>query len=156
MLFRSPTDAAFQFYLGDVAIKRNDYAAAEKSYATVIKLQPTNAIAFNNLAWVSGRLNKDTAIGFAETANKLAPNQPAFMDTLAMLLSDKNDYAKALEWQTKAVTAQPQNTLFKLNLAKIHLKGGKKDLAKKELDDLAKLGDKFAAQPEVATLLKSL
>lgn len=151
-----PTDAAFQFYLGDVAIKRNDYAAAEKNYAAVIKLQPTNAIAFNNLAWVSGRLNKDTAIGLAETANKLAPNQPAFMDTLAMLLSDKNEYAKALEWQTKAVTAQPQNTLFKLNLAKIHIKGGKKDLARKELDELAKLGDKFAGQPEVAKLLKEI
>lgn len=151
-----PTDAAFQFYMGDVALKRNDYAAAEKSYATVIKLQPANAIAFNNLAWVSGRLNKDTAIGFAETANKLAPNQPAFMDTLAMLWSDKNDYAKALEWQTKVVTAQPQNPLFKLNLAKIHIKGGKKDLARKELDDLVKLGDKFAGQAEVASLLKSL
>ena len=73
-----------------------------------------------------------------------------------MLLSDKNDYAKALEWQTKAVTAQPQNPLFKLNLAKIHIKGGKKDLARKELDDLAKLGDKFAGQPEVAKLLKEI
>ena len=151
-----PADAAFHFYLGDVALKRNDYAAAEKNYATVTRLQPANAIAFNNLAWVSGRLNKPTAIGFAETANRLAPNQPAFMDTLAMLLSDKNDYVKALEWQTKVVAAQPQNTLFKLNLAKIHLKGGKNDLARKELDELAKLGDKFAGQAEVATLLKSL
>ena len=78
------------------------------------------------------------------------------MDTLAMLLSDKNDYAKALEWQTKAVTLQPENTLFKLNMAKIHIKGGKKDLAKKELDELVKLGDKFPAQAEVTGLLKSL
>jgi len=51
---------------------------------------------------------------------------------------------------------QPQNTLFKLNLAKIHLKGGKKDLAKKELDELAKLGEKFPAHAEVASLLKSM
>ena len=142
--------------MGDVALKRNDYAAAEKSYATVIKLQPTNAIAFNNLAWVSGRLNKTAAIGFAETAIRLVPNQPAFMDTLAMLLSEKNDYAKAIEWQTKVVAAQPQNPLFKLNLAKIHVKGGNKDLARKELDDLAKLGDKFPGQSEVAKLLKQI
>ena len=151
-----PTDAAFQFYLGDFAIARKDYPAAEKSYLSVIKLQPNNAIAYNNLAWVTGQLNKDGAIAHAETANKLAPNQPAFMDTLAMLLSDKNDYAKALEWQTKAVALQPQNTLFKLNMAKIHIKGGKKDLAKKELDELAKLGEKFPAQGEVANLLKSM
>ena len=71
-------------------------------------------------------------------------------------MSEKNDYAKALEWQTKAIAAQPQNTLFKLNVAKIHIKGGKKDLARKELDELVKLGDKFPAQAEVANLLKSL
>jgi cellulose synthase operon protein C len=113
-------------------------------------------VAYNNLAWVTGRLNKPGAVGFAEIANQLAPNQPAFMDTLAMLLSEKDDYAKALEWQTKAIAAQPQNPVFKLNLAKIHIKGGKKDLARKELDELAKLGDKFGAQVEVATLLKTL
>lgn len=149
-------DAAFQFYLGDIAIKRKDYAVAEKSYAAVVKLQPNNAVAYNNLAWVTGRLNKNTAIGFAETAIKLSPNQPAFMDTLAVLLSGKNEYAKAVEWQSKAVALEPANTLFKLNLAKIHIQGGQKELAKKELDALAKLGDKFAAQEEVATLLKTL
>ena len=151
-----PNDSAFQFYLGDFAIARKDYAIAEKNYAAVVKLQPTNAAAFNNLAWVTGKLNKPGAIEYAETAIKLAPNQPALMDTLAMLLSDKKEYAKALEWQSKAVAAQPQNTLFKLNLAKIHIAGGNKDLARKELDDLVNLGDKFAGQVEVAGLIKGL
>ena len=151
-----PSDAAFHFYLGDFALARKDYVAAEKYYTAVVRLQPTNAAALNNLAWITGRLNKAGAIEFAETANKLAPNQPALMDTLAMLLSDKNDYAKALEWQTKVVAAQPLNPLFKLNLAKIHIGGGKKDLARKELDELVKLGDKFAGQAEVAGLIKGL
>ena len=149
-------DVAFQFYLGDFAIAKKDYAVAEKNYSAVVRMQPTNAAAFNNLAWVTGKLNKPGAIEFAETANRLAPNQPALMDTLAMLLSDKKEYAKALEWQSKAVTAQPQNAMFKLNLAKIHISGGKKDLARKELEELAKLGDKFAGQAEVASLMKAL
>jgi hypothetical protein len=51
---------------------------------------------------------------------------------------------------------QPQNTLFKMNLAKIHIKGGKKDLARKELDELVKLGDKFPGQAEVSAMLKNL
>ncbi|MFZ4623365.1 MAG: tetratricopeptide repeat protein [Rhodoferax sp.] len=105
---------------------------------------------------MSARLNKREAIGYAEKALLIAPNQPAFMDTLAVLLADKGDYAKAVELQGKAVAAQPQNALFKLNLAKIHIKGGQKDLAKKELDELVKLGDKFAGQGEVAELLKGL
>ena len=84
------------------------------------------------------------------------PIDPAFMDTLAVLYSDKNDYAKAVEWQNKALALAPQNPLFHLNYAKIHIKAGKKDLARKELDALAKLGDKFAGHAEVATLLKGL
>lgn len=151
-----PKDADFLLYLGDGAINRKDYAGAEKLYIRVTQLQPNNAVGFNNLAWVTARLNKDGAIALAEKANTLAPNQPAFMDTLAVLLSDKGDYAKALEIQTKAVTLQPQDPMFKLNLAKIHIKGGKKDLARVQLDELVKLGDKFSGQKEVAELLKGL
>lgn len=151
-----PKDAAFLLYLGDGAIARKDYAVSEKLYASVIKMQPNNAVAYNNLAWVTAKLGKEGAIVLAEKANTLAPNQPAFMDTLAVLLSDKGDYAKAVELQNKVVGLQPENPLFKLNLAKIHLKGGKKDLAKKELDELAKLGDKFGGQAEVSELLKGL
>ena len=151
----NPKDAAFLSYLGERAIARKDYGSAEKNYAAVVKLQPNNAAAYNNLAWVTSKLNKEGAIAYAEKANTLAPNQPAFMDTLAMLLSDKGDYAKAVELQNRALALQPQNALFKLNLAKIHIKGGKKDLAKKELDDLGKLGDKFPSQAEVAALLAS-
>ena len=151
-----PSDAAFHFYLGDFAIVHKDLSAAEKSYSEVIKLQPGNAAAFNNLAWVTGQLNKEGAISLAETANKLSPNQPAFIDTLAMLLSDKNDYAGAVEWQNKAIKLQPENPLFKLNIARIHIKAGKKDLARKELEDLTKLGAKLPNQIEVESLLKTL
>jgi putative PEP-CTERM system TPR-repeat lipoprotein len=152
----NPKDAVFLFYQGDGAIGRKDYVGAEKHYTAVIKLQPGNSVAYNNLAWVTAKLNKDGAVAYAEKANALAPNQPAFIDTLAMLLSEKGNYAKAVELQNKAVSLQPENALFKLNLAKIHNKGGKKDLARKELDELAKLGDKFAGQAEVASLLKGL
>ena len=122
----------------------------------MVQIQPSNAVALNNLAWVTGKLNKDGAVAYAEKAIALAPKQPAFTDTLAMVYSDRNDYAKALDWQTKTLALAPQNPLYKLNLAKIHIKGGKKDLARKELDELAKLGDKFAGQAEVASLLKGL
>ncbi len=151
-----PKDGAFMLYLGDGDIARKDYTTAEKLYTAVTKVQPNNAVAYNNLAWVTAKLNREGAIALAEKANALAPNQPAFMDTLAVLLSDKGDYTRALELQTKVMALQPQNPVFKLNLAKIHLKGGKKELAKKELDDLSKLGDKFDGQAEVTELLKGL
>ncbi len=153
-LKEQPTDALFRLYLGDLAIARNDLLAAERLYASVSQLDPTNAIAFNNLAWVSGKLKRSEAVAFAERAVALSPDYAGAMDTLAILLSDKGGYTKALAWENKALLLQPQNSLFRLNLAKIHLKGGQKDLAQVELAQLAKLGDKFQAQAEVARLLK--
>ena len=152
----NPKDVSFRMYLGDVSLASKDYASAERQYLSVLQIQPDNVVILNNLAWITGKLGKDGAVAYAEKAIALAPNQPAFMDTLAMLLAEKNEYAKAVEWQNKALALQPQNGSLKLNLAKIHMKGGKKDLARKELDELSRLGDKFNGQSEVAGLLKSL
>ena len=151
-----PKDLEFRLYLGDHASARADYVAAEKIYGGVVQIQPENAAAFNNLAWVNGKLGRDGAVAYAEKAIALDPNQPTYMDTLAMLLYDRGDYAKALEWQNKAVALQPQVGLYRLNLAKIQIKSGKKDMARKELENLAKLGDRLHEQAEVASLLKSL
>lgn len=150
------SDVTFLFYLGDGAIARKDYGSAEKYYASIAKLQPSNAVAYNNLAWVSAKLGKGNAIAYAEKANILLPNQPAFMDTLSMLLGEKGEFARAQEIQTKVIELQPSNLQFRLNLAKIYLKSGKKDLAKKELDVLNKAGDQFPGQLEVTALLKDL
>jgi predicted Zn-dependent protease len=113
-------------------------------------------VTLNNLAWVTGQLKKDGAVDLAEKANKLAPEQPAFMDTLAMLLADKNEFARAIELQNKALALQPENAALRLNLAKIYIKSGDKTQAKSQLETLAKLGDRFAKQGEVAELLKTL
>ena len=150
-----PKDGMFLSYLGVLAITRKDYVAAEKSYLVVLQIQPNNAAALNNLAWVSHQLRKDGALAYAEKAHKLAPNEPAFMDTLAVLMSDKGQHAKAIELQLKALQAQSLNTTFRLNLAKIYLAAGDKARAKTELDALVKLGDKNPTHAEVLQLLKA-
>lgn len=151
-----PNDLGFTFYLGDSALTRKDLPTAEKYYGAVVQAQPENAPALNNLAWVSGQLKRDKALGYAEKAVNLMPKQAAFTDTLAMLLLDQNDYPKALDWSKKTVAMQPDNPVFKLNLAKVYVKSGDKSNAKPILQDLAKLGDKFSGKAEVDEMLKSL
>ena len=151
-----PKDSNFMGYIADNALAQKDFTGAEKLYKDVIQIQPENAIAFNNLAWIVGQLKKEGAIAYSEKAIKLAPNQPAFMDTLAALLADKGDFSKSIDLQNKVVALQPDNSLFKLNLAKIYMKSGDKNKAKNLLTELAKLGDKFAAHAEVDAALKSL
>ena len=152
----NPKDQAFALHLGELALARKDYAAAEKAYRAVLELQPDSAMALNNLAWTLGQLKKEGAVAYAEKANQAAPNQPAFMDTLAMLLAENKEYARAIDLQLKALELQPASAGLRLNLAKIYVKAGDNARAKTELDTLAKLGEKFPAQAEVATMLKSL
>ena len=151
-----PKDMLFLAYQGDLAMERKEYAAAERLYKSVLESQPNNVNVLNNLAWVTGQLGKDGGVELAEKANNLAPNQPLFIDTLATLLANKNEFSRAVELQTKAIGLQPSNTDLRLNLAKIYVKAGDKVRAKTELEALAKLGDSFRSQSEVNALLKSL
>ena len=149
-----PRDGVFLLRLGDLAILRADFDAAERYYLALLQIQPDNALVLNNLAWVTGNLKKDGAIPYAERANQLAPNRPEFMDTLATLLAEKNQYVRSIQLLNKALEIQPSNPQLRLNLAKIYIKSGDKSRAKTELEVLSKLGEKFADQPEVSVLLK--
>jgi putative PEP-CTERM system TPR-repeat lipoprotein len=151
-----PKDVAFRLHMGDVALSGEDYTTAIQYYNAVVELQPNNPLALNNLAWTSGKLKSPKAIEYAEKANQLAPNQPAFMDTLAMLKAAKGDTTGAITLLRKALEITPQAAAIRLNLAKLLVSAGRKDEAKKELDALANLGNKFPGQSEVASLQKEL
>ena len=149
-----PDDGQFLFYLGDLAIAANDLAQAETRYLEVLKRQPENAMALNNVAWLQMRQKKPGALAYAERAVKVAPGKPALMDTLAMVLSSEKQYPRAIELQKQVVAQMPEIPGFRLNLARIYLDAGDKKAARAELEALAKLGKDFPAQEEVSRLLK--
>lgn len=151
-----PKDVTVRVYLGDTATGRKEYAQAIQHYRSALEIQPNNALVLNNLAWTSGQLKSPKALEYAEKANQLAPDQPPFMDTLAMLLAEKGETAKAIELLRKALLIAPQAASLQLNLAKVLIEAGKKDDARKELEALAKLGNKFPNQAEVSQLLAKL
>jgi putative PEP-CTERM system TPR-repeat lipoprotein len=149
-------DHLVPMYVADIATSRKEYPRAVELYRSALELQPENPLILNNLAWAAGQLDSPKAIEYAEKANRLSPNQPAIMDTLAMLLAKKGDSTRAIELLRKALQLAPQAALIQLNLAKVLIGSGQKDAARKELDELAKLGEKFPGQAEVARLQKEL
>jgi cellulose synthase operon protein C len=151
-----PKDSAFVLHLGGRAIAAKDWSNAETLYAQALEQLPQHAGAHNNMAMVLMYQKKPGALAFAEKANKLAPNNPAIMDTMAAALADAGQLDKAMELQKKVVAAAPNFMGAKLTLARIAIKTGDKKLARAELEKLAYLGDKFAAQPEVAELMRTL
>ena len=151
-----PSDFAFLSYLASDAISRSDLATAEKYYLAVVRMRAEDVVALNNLAWITHRLGHPGAMDYAEKANRLAPNQPRFMDTQANLLSASGEHAKAIAMQRRALELQPADPALSLSLAKIYLAAGEKSSAKAALEALAKLGDKFSGAPEAQALLKAL
>lgn len=151
-----PKDSRFRNYLAEAAMARKDFAGAAKQYRMLLDAQPDDPAVLNNMAWVAGQLKDPKAIEYAEKANKLAPDQPTLMDTLGVLLIERGDTARGLDLLKKAVALAPQASQIRLNYAKALLKSGRRIEAKSELEQLAKLGDRFPAQAEVTQLLKGL
>ena len=150
------TDADFLFYLAGADLLQDHLQSAEARFAAVLKLQPENAAALNNLAWLMLKLGKPGALALAEKANQLAPQQPAFLDTLSMVFEADKQWARAVEVQSQAVNLQPENFALRLRLAKLYLASGDKPQAGVELQRLAKAGKKFGGQAEVQELLRGI
>lgn len=152
----SPRDVAFRYYLGDVAIGQGSLAVAEGHYRAVLAVQPNNPLAMNNVAWLLARQGKPGSVELARKANELLPGKGQLMDTLATALAAEGQLPEAIKVQKDAIARNPADATLKLGLAKLLIQSGDKTYARAELEDLAKLGDKFRGQAEVAALLKSL
>jgi putative PEP-CTERM system TPR-repeat lipoprotein len=151
-----PRELAFRSYLAQAAMTRNDYSAAAREYRALVELQPDSPVVLNNLAFAAGQLKDPKAIGYAERAYKLAPEYPAVLDTLGMLLVEAGDTERGIAMLQKAASLAPDMPSIRLNLAKAFIRAGRNDAAKKELETLAKLGEKFKSQGDVEQLMKGL
>jgi putative PEP-CTERM system TPR-repeat lipoprotein len=151
-----PQDGAFAVAAADVTLARGDLDGALTRYEARRKRSP-DAIGFiNNGAWLRSKAGKPGARELAERGLKLNPEDGALRDTYATVLANDKDFSKAISVQRQLVGDQPDQPMYRLNLAQILLQSGDKAAAKTELDDLAKLGPKFPQQKQVEALLKTL
>jgi putative PEP-CTERM system TPR-repeat lipoprotein len=151
-----PRDPTYLYFLGDVALSKKQYAEAEKRYREVLEVQPNNALAMNNVAWLMVRQGKPGALALAERANLLFPDRAPLLDTLAAALAADKQLKKAIEIQKRAVARDPQDPAVRLNLARLLVQDNQKSQARAELEALARLGDRFVEQAEVTAMLRSL
>ncbi len=151
-----PKDGVFHYYLGDAALAQRDLAAAESHYRAVLQVVPDNAMAMNNIAWILASQGKPGGVALATKANELSPGQAAVLDTLALAQAAEGQMKEAVETQKRAIALAPNDPALKLSLARVYLKSGEKAFARAELEDLAKLGDKFADQAQVKDLLQQV
>jgi cellulose synthase operon protein C len=153
---KHPDDTSFLVHLADAAMVRGELDMAERLYREVLQRVPGNALAMNNVAYVMVKRSKPGALAMAEEAARLAPRSAAVLDTLAEAYAQDKQFAKAIEWQTKALALAPTADSLRLNLARLHLKAGQREPALEHLDQLAARGKAFSGYAEVAQLRKQL
>ncbi|HUY02884.1 MAG TPA: XrtA/PEP-CTERM system TPR-repeat protein PrsT [Rhodocyclaceae bacterium] len=152
----NPKDILFRTYLAERSVTARNYDSAAQQYKAILAINPKNPLALNNLAWVAGQLKDPKAIGYAEQADALAPNTPAILDTLAMLLVEGDQSARGISLLRRAIGLAPNSWIFHIDLAKALARAGQKDEARKELEPLLKLNEGNPARVSAGELLKTL
>lgn len=142
--------------LAVIEVKHREFAHAEQRLARVVKLQPGNLTATNNLAWLMTQRGHPGAVAVARRAVELAPNNPAVLDTLAGALAASRAFDEALAVQRRALELSPSSHDLRLSYAGLALKAGRQDVARAEINRLRALGSAYGRQADVEKLGRDL
>jgi tetratricopeptide (TPR) repeat protein len=114
--------------LAELGTLQQDYAAAEQAYRAVVKVDPKNVVALNNLAWlIAPRPESATeALGLIDRAIQLAGVTGELLDTRARILIAAGRYDRAIEDLNDALS-QSQTSLRYFHLAVAQLKQARKE-----------------------------
>jgi Flp pilus assembly protein TadD len=107
---------------------------ARKYYEQSIKVDPNNALALNNLAYLiaEGNGDLDTALTYATRAKQALPKYPEINDTLGWIYLKKNLTDNALDTFRDLVVQAPQNPVYHYHYAMALLQKGDRETARKE------------------------
>jgi len=151
-----PNDTTIPLTLAGESLRRNDTAAARRGYEQVLAIDPENFVALNNLASVLAQQGDPKAVEYAEHAHRLAPFNPAVLDTLGWTLAQTSDPKRGAELLRMASRLAPRQAEIRLHLAKALIATGDKTAARQELAELSKLDKASPIRAEAQKLQSTL
>ena len=153
---QNPNDATVQMYLAESHMAEKQFKPAIAILEGLVKRDPNNGAALNNLAWAYQQDKDPRALATAEQAYKVASNNAAVMDTLGWMLVEQGNVERGLPLLQKAVAGAPGAPELRYHLAVGLHKSGDKKAARKELETLLALNRPFAQLEDARALLKTL
>lgn len=128
-------NTAVHLFLADLESDRGNREKAKQEYEKTLALEPDNAVALNNLAFllIESGGDPDRALRLAQQAVRKDPNQPTYSDTLGMAYLRKNMTPSALQVFQTLIKAHPENPTFRYHLALALLNMGDKSGARSQL-----------------------
>jgi tetratricopeptide (TPR) repeat protein len=136
---------------------KKDHTKANENYKKILDINKNFAPAANNLAWnyaEHGGASLDIALGLAQRARELSPDNPHIADTLGWIYYKKGMYPSAIsllrESSEKFHNKEPA-VLYHLGMA--YYRGGEKALAQETLAKALETKRRF---PEAGLAKKAL
>lgn len=117
-----PADAAALAVLGMLEESRSNRPKAEMYYKRALQIQPLQAVAANNLAYMmlmNGE-NSDVALTLAQTARRSMPNSPSTADTLAWAYYTKGAFGFARDLLEEATKEQANDPTMEYHLGMVY------------------------------------
>lgn len=147
-----PNVADIHFHLATVYFDLNDLELASKHFKETIRLEPDNAFALNNLAYLFSQhdVNLDEALQLVDKALEKFPDNAAFIDTKGWILYKKADYAEAEVQLKKAIELMSDSSELYLHLGHVYLNLDRFDDATAQFDKALEL------EPENTQLARDL
>lgn len=136
-----PNDARAETLAGSIEETKGDINKAMDFYKKALQIDPQQAIAANNLAFlmVENGGNSDVALSYAQTARAAMPQSSSTADTLAWVYYHKGTFSLARDLLQDAVKQDPQNASMHYHLGLTLGKLGDKSGATTELKKAADL-----------------
>lgn len=155
---RQSQPVAAHTVVGMLLQSQNKRGEAKARYQKVLELDPSAAVAANNLAWlqVEDGENLDLALQLAQTAKSRLPNSPEVSDTLGYIYYLKGLYPSAIDAFKVGVQKDPRNPMYQFRLGMAYAKSGQAQLARQSLDRALRLNPNFAGANEARQTLASL
>jgi tetratricopeptide (TPR) repeat protein len=131
---------------------------AKQVYEATLKLDPNNAVALNNLAFLLAESNGDLddALTKAQRAKQLLPNLYEISDTLGWIYLKKNLADQAIDVFKDLVVKQPNHSTYHYHLGMAYAQKGDKSKAVNELKEALKYNPAKEEKDKIQQLITRL
>ncbi|MEC5161319.1 MULTISPECIES: XrtA/PEP-CTERM system TPR-repeat protein PrsT [unclassified Janthinobacterium] len=152
----NPADLSTRLYLAGARLARKDYKGAIVQYEKMLRLDPKNIVALNDLAWAYQQDKDKRALATAELAYQQQASNPAVLDTLGWILIEQGSAARALPLLQKASALAPKAPDIGYHLGVALMKSGDKKAARSQLEQILAANKDFPGRADAQALLAQL
>jgi putative PEP-CTERM system TPR-repeat lipoprotein len=151
-----PNDAFVRHHLALVLLNTKRLKESADNYRVLVRANPRDLVAYNNLAWLLGEMKDPEAVNTAESAYKLDPDNPATLDTLGQILVNAGQTNRGLDMLKKAFAKAPNSSEIQWHLAAGLAKAGDRKNALANLELLLGHEREFPQKQEAVNLFNML